>query len=68
MTPTTLRRLILKGRAPSRQCGAAIRDAHISLDEIDYINLHGTGTVDNDLSEARALNTLFPRRSPWYHP
>jgi 3-oxoacyl-(acyl-carrier-protein) synthase len=43
---------------------AALRDAHISLEEIDYINLHGTGTVDNDLSEARALNTLFPHKKP----
>ncbi|MCF8144862.1 MAG: beta-ketoacyl-[acyl-carrier-protein] synthase family protein [Deltaproteobacteria bacterium] len=43
---------------------AAVRDAHISLEEIDYINLHGTGTVDNDRSEARALNTLFPDKKP----
>jgi len=43
---------------------AAIRDARISPTEIDYINLHGTGTIDNDLSEARALNTLFPKKKP----
>jgi len=43
---------------------AAVRDAHVSLEEIDYINLHGTGTVDNDLSEARALNTLFLDKKP----
>jgi 3-oxoacyl-[acyl-carrier-protein] synthase-1/3-oxoacyl-[acyl-carrier-protein] synthase II len=43
---------------------AAIRDAQISLTDIDYINLHGTGTIDNDLSEARALNTLFPDKKP----
>jgi 3-oxoacyl-(acyl-carrier-protein) synthase len=43
---------------------AALQDAHISLEEIDYINLHGTGTVDNDRSEARALNTLFPDKKP----
>ncbi len=43
---------------------AAIRDAHISVAEIDYINLHGTGTIDNDLSEARALNALFSNKKP----
>jgi 3-oxoacyl-(acyl-carrier-protein) synthase len=43
---------------------AALQDAHISPEEIDYINLHGTGTVDNDRSEARALNTLFPDKKP----
>lgn len=42
----------------------AIHDSRISLADIDYINLHGTGTIDNDLSEARALNTLFPKKRP----
>ena len=43
---------------------AALQDAHISLEDIDYINLHGTGTVDNDRSEARALNALFLDKKP----
>ncbi|MFK7777839.1 MAG: beta-ketoacyl-[acyl-carrier-protein] synthase II, partial [Gimesia sp.] len=30
--------------------------AHISPSEIDYINLHGTGTQINDLYETRAIN------------
>ena len=38
---------------------AALDDAGISVSDIDYINLHGTGTIDNDLSEARAVKTLF---------
>jgi 3-oxoacyl-(acyl-carrier-protein) synthase len=38
---------------------AAIQDAGISPSDIDYINLHGTGTPDNDLSEAKALKSLF---------
>ncbi|MDD5722795.1 MAG: beta-ketoacyl-[acyl-carrier-protein] synthase family protein [Syntrophales bacterium] len=37
----------------------AIADAGISPDEIGYIHLHGTGTVDNDLTEARAIRSLF---------
>jgi 3-oxoacyl-(acyl-carrier-protein) synthase len=43
---------------------AAIRDAGISPSDIDYINLHGTGTLDNDLSEAKALKSLFGDNLP----
>jgi len=44
---------------------AAIQDAGISESDIDYINLHGTGTPDNDLSEARAVCSLFPYKKPF---
>ncbi len=37
----------------------ALSDACISPADIDYIHLHGTGTVDNDLAEARAVHALF---------
>jgi 3-oxoacyl-[acyl-carrier-protein] synthase-1/3-oxoacyl-[acyl-carrier-protein] synthase II len=40
----------------------ALSDACISPADIDYIHLHGTGTVDNDLAEARAIHTLFRDR------
>ena len=43
---------------------AAIQDAGIASSDIDYINLHGTGTPDNDLSEAKALKSLFGNRLP----
>ena len=43
---------------------AAIRDAGIAFTDIDYINLHGTGTRDNDFAEAMAINALFPRQKP----
>jgi 3-oxoacyl-(acyl-carrier-protein) synthase len=43
---------------------AALSDAGISIADIDYINLHGTGTFDNDLSEARAIHTLFSGKKP----
>lgn len=38
---------------------AALADAGTTPPEIDYVNLHGTGTRDNDLAEARALCALF---------
>jgi 3-oxoacyl-[acyl-carrier-protein] synthase-1/3-oxoacyl-[acyl-carrier-protein] synthase II len=38
---------------------AALGDAGLAGSEIDYINLHGTGTPDNDLAEARAVKRLL---------
>lgn len=37
----------------------AVSDAGISGDEIDYINAHGTSTLLNDLSETRAIKSVF---------
>ena len=38
---------------------AAIADAGIPCDRIDYINAHGTSTPLNDLYETRAIKTVF---------
>lgn len=43
---------------------AALADAGLAADAVDYINLHGTGTPDNDLAEARAVHALFPSGPP----
>jgi 3-oxoacyl-[acyl-carrier-protein] synthase-1/3-oxoacyl-[acyl-carrier-protein] synthase II len=40
----------------------ALSDARVSASEIDYIHLHGTGTIDNDLAEAKAIHALFEDR------
>ena len=37
----------------------ALALAQLSLREIAYVNAHGSGTVANDLAEARALSRLF---------
>src|SRR5690606_37559053 len=38
---------------------AAFEKAGISPQEINYINVHGTATQNNDLSEGRALLRVF---------
>ena len=38
---------------------AAIKDAGISKDEIDYINAHGTSTAMNDKTETLAIKKVF---------
>ena len=42
----------------------ALDDASINKNEIDYINLHGTGTLANDTMEAEAINSIFGEEVP----
>jgi 3-oxoacyl-(acyl-carrier-protein) synthase len=42
----------------------ALKDAGLESGRIDYVNLHGTGTPDNDRAEAAALHTLFGNLLP----
>jgi len=42
---------------------AALNDAGISPEEVDYINAHGTATPANDRMEARGIKTVFGSRA-----
>lgn len=41
----------------------ALKDANLSIEDIDYLNAHGTSTPLNDASETRALKTVFGERA-----
>jgi 3-oxoacyl-[acyl-carrier-protein] synthase II len=47
------------GSGAARCMMAALEDSGLAFDRIDYINAHGTSTPLNDLSETRAIKTVF---------
>ena len=42
----------------------ALDDANLKPEDINYINLHGTGTISNDLMEANAIYRVFGDKVP----
>jgi 3-oxoacyl-[acyl-carrier-protein] synthase-1/3-oxoacyl-[acyl-carrier-protein] synthase II len=53
-----------EGRGALAAMRAAVENAGLCPGEIEYINLHGTGTKDNDLAEAKAIHSIFGERIP----
>ncbi len=53
-----------EGNGAFKAMKGALEDADITASKIDYVNLHGTGTIDNDLAEAKAFHRLFHGKTP----
>jgi nodulation protein E len=48
---------------PVRAIRAALADAAMPIEEVGYINAHGTGTSGNDPAETRAIREVFGARA-----
>lgn len=53
-----------EGRGSFSAMQSALSMSKLKVEDIDYINLHGTGTVNNDLSEGTAVKRLFGENLP----
>jgi 3-oxoacyl-[acyl-carrier-protein] synthase-1 len=53
-----------EGRGARLAMEAALLDAGLEPDAIDYINLHGTGTPSNDRAESQAVTGVFGASTP----
>jgi len=53
-----------EGNGARRAMQAALTAASLPAESIDYINLHGTGTLSNDRSESRAVASVFGPTTP----
>ncbi len=51
------------GEGAARAMRAAMKDAGVGLDEVDYINAHGTSTPLNDPFETQAIRAVFGERA-----
>ncbi len=52
-----------EGRGAFRAMQEALRDGGARMEEVDYINAHGTATPANDLAETKAIKNLFKERA-----
>ena len=52
------------GEGAYRAMTEALEMAHLKPEDIDYVNAHGTGTPNNDLSESAALKRVFAEKMP----
>jgi 3-oxoacyl-[acyl-carrier-protein] synthase II len=47
------------GEGAARALRLAMKRAHVTPDEVDYINAHGTATLLNDRAETQAMKSVF---------
>jgi 3-oxoacyl-[acyl-carrier-protein] synthase-1 len=52
------------GEGPYLAMKQTLEKANLPSGKVDYINLHGTGTVNNDLAESAAILKLFGEKYP----
>ena len=52
-----------EGEGMAASMSAALRDAQIPPEDIDYVNAHGTATSVGDLAETKALKRVFGERA-----
>lgn len=55
-----------EGKGATLAMKKALEKAQITPDEIDYVNVHGTATENNDASEAEAMKKIFSENIPDY--
>jgi 3-oxoacyl-[acyl-carrier-protein] synthase-1 len=53
-----------QGRGAQRAMLDALESAHLQPSDIDYINLHGTGTPSNDSAEGAAVGAVLGSSTP----
>lgn len=53
-----------KGEQAQVAIEKALQDANLTPKDIGYINLHGTGTISNDVMEANAIYNVFGSNVP----
>jgi 3-oxoacyl-[acyl-carrier-protein] synthase II len=56
-------RLEENGVEPARAMHIAMRDAGITLENVEYVNLHGTSTLLNDRIETQSIKTAFGKHA-----
>jgi 3-oxoacyl-[acyl-carrier-protein] synthase-1 len=52
------------GNGPYLSMKQTLEKAQIPYNDVDYINLHGTGTANNDLAESAAILRVFGEKYP----